>query len=357
MNPETIRNLCIIAHVDHGKTSLVEQLLKQSGNFSEKEQTFDKALDNNDLEKERGITILSKNVSMNLRGVKVNIVDTPGHADFGGEVERIMGSVEGAILLVDAAEGPLPQTRFVLEKAIQKGHKILVCINKVDRRELKDDHGERIAEVLNQIFDLFIELGASEEQCDFPVFYCCARDGWCTPEVKDITPILENEKKHDNLTPLMKSILDHLPSPKVDQEAAFTMLLSDISWNNFMGQLAVGKVLSGKVTKNQRLHHFSRDRIDEAPDRFSASHLMVFEGLGKKETQEISAGDFAIIAGRDNFQIGDTISSDEKTVPFTPLKVDPPTLKVIFTINTSPLSGKEGKAIQARQLKERLLLE
>jgi GTP-binding protein len=240
-----IRNICIIAHVDHGKTTLVDHLLKQSGQFADHQTIADRVMDSQDIERERGITIMAKNTAIRLGDVKVNIVDTPGHSDFGGEVERILGMVDGSILLVDAAEGPLPQTRFVLTKALEKGHKIVLVINKVDRSEVQGT--DRIRQVVNATFDLFIELGATEEQCDFPIVYACAREGWCTSQQEDVEKIIAGEIKGD-LKPLYNLILE-MPAPQVDEADPFMMQLSNLAWSDYVGQLSIGRIMKGKVKR------------------------------------------------------------------------------------------------------------
>ena len=245
---EHLRNICIIAHVDHGKTTLVDHLLRQGGTFRDNQEVAERVMDSMDLERERGITIMAKNTAVKYGDKKINIVDTPGHADFGGEVERIMGMVNGAILLVDGAEGPLPQTRFVLQKALQQNLRIILVINKVDRPECEG--GERIKEVLNQTFDLFVDLGASDEQADFPIIYACARQGWCTTEMDEIPALISGERK-GSLKPMFDTILNTVEPPKVDLEAPFRMLVSNLSYNDFVGQLGIGRVFSGTVRRNQ----------------------------------------------------------------------------------------------------------
>ncbi len=349
-----IRNICIIAHVDHGKTTLVDHLLKQSGQFAEHRQVADRVMDSQDLERERGITILAKNTAIKLGDVKVNVVDTPGHADFGGEVERILGMVDGSILLVDAAEGPLPQTRFVLSKSLERGHKVVLVINKVDRSEVQET--DRIQEVVNETFDLFVELGATEEQCEFPIVYACARDGWCTQNYEDIPAILAGEKKAD-LNPLYNLILE-LDAPEVDSEDPFMMLLSNLAWSDYVGQLSVGRVMKGKIVKGQEAYrHGLNDKDEPINQKFKVTKLYTYNGLKQEEVEELAAGDIGILAGCNDVYIGDTIAGDKDVEPFPRMKIDTPTLKMIFTINTSPMSGKDGEALQSRKLRERLLRE
>lgn len=252
-----LRNICIIAHVDHGKTTLVDFLLRQSGTLNQRGPAEDRVMDSGDLERERGITIQAKNASIQYKDHKINIVDTPGHADFGGEVERILGMVDGAVLLVDAAEGPLPQTRFVLQKALAKGHRIIVCVNKVDRPECRD--GLRTKEVLNHIFDLFIDLGASEEQADFPVVYACAREGWCTMDTEEILPLINKEKKGD-LVPLFDLIIKTIAEPKIADTPNVQMMIANLGWSEWVGRLAIGRLLSGDLKLNQRIFRKGIDR-------------------------------------------------------------------------------------------------
>jgi len=350
-----LRNVCIIAHVDHGKTTLVDHLLRQSGTFQQHQAVEERVMDSGDLEKERGITILSKNTSVMVGDTKVNIVDTPGHADFGGEVERIMGMVDGALLLVDAAEGPLPQTRFVLQKALSKGHKIILVINKVDRPECSD--GRRIQEVVNATFDLFLELGANEEQADFPIVYAAARQGWCTTNFDDIPAYLKKEKT-GSLEPLFKLILDCVPAPKVSENQNFQLMVSNLSYSEFVGRLAIGRVISGSVKKNQKMVRQGVN-ADGTPltQGFTITQVFTYVGLKQTEVAEVQAGDIAVIAGNEGVEIGDTVSSTADMLPLPRIIVEKPTLAMLFSVNTSPLSGQEGEAIQSRKLRERLLKE
>ena len=347
-----IRNICIIAHVDHGKTTLVDHLLKQAGTFQSHETTEERMMDSNDLERERGITILAKNCSVNVKGVRVNIVDTPGHADFGGEVERILGTVDGAVLLVDAAEGPLPQTRFVLERALRYGHRVILCVNKVDRPELEGS--DRISEVVDEVFDLFDELGATEEQLDFPVVYAAARDGWCTNDLEDVPHHLSGEKA-GTLEPLFDHILESVHGPDVDMEADFKLQLSNISWDNYVGQLSIGRVVQGVVKQGQQVfRQFYKEDGSVKAEKFTVSKLYKYVGMAQVETDELTAGDIGILAGCDTVRIGDTLSGSESVEPFPKIVVQAPTIKMCFSINTGPMSGLEGEAIQSRKLRERL---
>lgn len=350
-----LRNICIIAHVDHGKTTLVDGLLKQSGTFSERAQVEERVMDSMDLERERGITIQAKNAAIQYGDTRINIVDTPGHSDFGGEVERILGMVDGAVLLVDAAEGPLPQTRFVLQKALERGHRIILCVNKVDRPEVRE--GPRMKDVINQTFDLFIDLGATEEQADFPIVYAAAREGWCTTDVEEIPALLAKEKK-GSLQPLFDLIVKTIQPPKTDVTAPFQMLISNIGWSDFVGRLAIGRMSGGQIQPNQRLY---RKGIDEngnpKTESFNALKLFRYQGLQQAEAKELLAGDVGVVAGSENFQIGDTIVADESTPALERIAVNKPTLAMIFSVNTSPFSGRDGEAVQSRKLRERLLRE
>ncbi len=350
-----LRNVCIIAHVDHGKTTLVDHLLRQSGTFLQHQAVEERVMDSGDLERERGITILSKNTSVMVGDTKVNIVDTPGHADFGGEVERIMGMVDGALLLVDAAEGPLPQTRFVLQKALTMGHKIILVINKVDRPECAD--GSRIHEVVNATFDLFLELGANEEQADFPIVYAAARHGWATTDFDEIQPLLKKEKA-GSLKPLFDLIIDKVPAPKISDKAEFQMLVANLSYSDYVGRLCIGRVTSGSVKKNQKFFRQGLN-LDGSPltQQFTVSKVFTYVGLKQTEVEEVSAGDIVVVAGNEGVEIGDTISSTSTIEPLPRIIVEKPTLAMLFSVNTSPLSGQEGEAIQSRKLRERLLKE
>ncbi|SMF26451.1 GTP-binding protein [Pseudobacteriovorax antillogorgiicola] len=351
---QSIRNICTIAHVDHGKTTLVDFLLKQSGTFQAHETVEDRVMDSDSLERERGITISAKNASFKLGTTKVNIVDTPGHADFGGEVERIMDMVDGAILLVDAAEGPLPQTRFVLGKAIEKGLRIILCVNKVDRPECRES--DLVENTVNKVFDLFVELGASDDQCEFPIVYACARDGWCTTEQDKIEEYIEGQHPK-KLDPLFEEILK-FPEAKPEDYGDFRMLLSNVAYDNFVGSLALGKVRSGDVKKNDTLFRIGVDaQGNPVTERFMATRIFVFDGMKQKEVESLSEGDIGLVAGCDKFEIGDTIVGKEGSEALERIEVEEPTMRMLFSINTGPNSGKEGKAIQSRELRERLLNE
>lgn len=345
-----IRNFCIIAHVDHGKTTLVDHLLRQAGTFRAHESVQERVMDSDDQERERGITISAKNAVFFLGSTKVNIVDTPGHADFGGEVERVMGMVDGALLLVDAAEGPLPQTRFVLQKAIQRGLRILVCINKVDRPEVRHEP-TLVGQCVDRVFDLFVELGASDAQADFPILYACAREGWCTLEREDIVDLVERKRTGD-LSPLFQLILD-LPPPTVDSRPEFSMLVANIAYSDYLGSLAIGRIVSGSVAPGQALVRHGRNG---APKEFQATAVLTFRGMEQVQAQSLSAGDIGIVAGCGDLEIGDTLSDlDVEALPR--ITVEEPTMRMIFAVNSTPQSGRDGKAIQSRELRERLLKE
>lgn len=347
---QNIRNICIIAHVDHGKTTLVDHLLRQAGTFKSHEDVEERAMDSMDLERERGITIKAKNASINYMGTKINIVDTPGHADFGGEVERILGMVDGALLLVDAAEGPLPQTRFVLQKALAQNLKIILVINKVDRPECSD--GRRTKEVVNQVFDLFIELGASEEQCEFPIIYACARAGWCTADFDKVPKLIEGSEKSD-LKPLFDLVLKTVPKPKVNEGVDFQMLVSNLSYSDYVGRLGIGRVLGGRVVRNQRI---VRKALGKETS-FNVSRISTFSGMKEIELEALEAGDVGLIAGSEEIEIGDTLTGSPETPALPRIKVDQPTIGMLFSVNTSPFSGKEGDPLQSRKLRDRLLRE
>ena len=339
-----LRNIAIIAHVDHGKTTLVDHLLRQSHTFRENQQVTDRVMDSNDLERERGITILAKNTAITLpdpttgETIKINIVDTPGHADFGGEVERVMNMVDGVLLLVDAAEGPMPQTRFVLKKALERGHKAVVVVNKIDR---KDAEPER---VLNDTFDLFIELGASDEQTDFPVVYAQATAGRA-----GLTTTLES-----NLQPLFETILRHIPAPKVDVDAPLQMLVTTLGYDDYRGVTAVGRVFAGTIKAGQKL---ARLTIDGQNLPETARYLYVHQGLGKVEVPEAAAGEIIALAGLEGIAIGETLADPTNPVALPTIRVEEPTVRMTFGVNTSPFTGREGKWSTSRKLRERLFDE
>jgi GTP-binding protein len=338
-----LRNIAIIAHVDHGKTTLVDFMLRQAHVFRENQQVAERVMDSNDLERERGITILAKNTAIQIpdengNTVKINIVDTPGHADFGGEVERIMNMVDGVLLLVDAAEGPMPQTRFVLKKALERGHKAVVVINKVDRKDAEP------ARVLNETFDLFIELGATDEQADFPVIYAKATTGQA-----GVTPDLGPD-----LAPLFDVILHHVPAPRVDAEASLQLLVTTLGYDDYRGVTAVGRIFAGVIKAGQRLARITTDGeiLSE-----SARYLYQFQGLDKIEVEEAFAGDIVSLAGLEGIGIGETLADPENPVALPTIKVEEPTVRMTFGVNTSPFTGREGKWSTSRRLRERLYNE
>lgn len=336
---QSIRNIAIIAHVDHGKTTLVDHMFRQSGMFRENQEVEDRVMDNMDLERERGITISAKNCSVVWDTVKINILDTPGHADFGGEVERALMMVDGAILLVDASEGPLPQTRFVLKKALTSDKKIIVVINKIDRKDA------RVKEVLDEIYSLFLDLDADEEQIDFPILYAIGREGIAQETL---------ETPGKDLAPLFKKIIEEIPGPAYEEKEPFQLLVTDLDYSDYIGRLAIGRVANGKGHINDALV-----RIDEEGNQkpLKITKLQVYEGLKLKEVQEVSAGEIAIVSGIDEVHIGDTICSKDNPKPLKRIVVDEPTISMVFGINTSPFSGMEGKYVQSAKLKERLFKE
>ena len=336
---EKLRNIAIIAHVDHGKTTLVDALFRQSGIFRSDQQVDDRVMDSMDLERERGITISAKNCAVSWNGVKINIIDTPGHADFGGEVERALSMADGAILLVDAAEGPLPQTRFVLRKALERGLKIIVVVNKIDRKDA------RAQEVLNEVYDLFIDLDATEEQLEFPVLYAIGRDAVAMREL---------DAPRVDLSPLFETILEVVPGPSYDPEEPFQMLVSDLDYSEYLGRLAVGRSLHGTVRSNEAMVCVNEAGV---PVPLRVTRLQAYEGLRLVDITEAMPGDIVIIAGMDDVAIGDTICTKENIRVLPRLRVDEPTVAMRFTINTSPLAGREGKNVQSRKIRDRLLKE
>ena len=338
---ENIRNIAIIAHVDHGKTTLVDAMLAQSGTFRENEQVDERVMDSNDLERERGITILAKNTSLYYKGVKINIIDTPGHADFGGEVERGLEMVDGVLLLVDAFEGCMPQTRFVLSKALALDLKPVIVVNKVDRPNA------RPYEVVDEVLDLFIDLGATEEQLDTPVIYASGRDGWATAEYNPQQP-------NNDLTELFELIVNSIPCPKCEDDAPFQMLVSNIDYDDYTGRIAVGKIERGSIKVNMPL---SICRHDGKVTRGKATKLFTFEGLKKVPTDEVGAGDVVAISGIADINIGETVCDvdNPEALPF--VKIDDPVLSMTFSVNDSPFAGQDGKFVTSRHLRDRLFRE
>jgi GTP-binding protein len=330
------RNIAIVAHVDHGKTTLVDGMLKQSHLFRENQVLAERVMDSIDLERERGITILAKNTAVEWEGVKINIVDTPGHADFGGEVERALNMVDGVLLLVDAAEGPMPQTRFVLKKALARGLKPVVVVNKVDRKDARAD------EVVNLTFDLMVELGASDEQLDFPILYAVAREGRAWTEL---------EQPGEDLGPLFEAILHHIPRADAQLNAPFQLQVANLDYSDYLGRIAIGRVARGRINKGAWLVQLSRDGSQQ---RGKVTKLYTHLGLSRVEVEEVAAGDIVALAGLEGVQIGDTLTHPDAPEPLPSFLVDEPTVSVTFSPNTSPFAGKEGKYVTSRHIKERL---
>jgi GTP-binding protein len=337
---DQIRNVAIIAHVDHGKTTLVDELLKQSGTIAAHKELSERAMDSNDLERERGITILSKCTSVNWRDFKINIVDTPGHADFGGEVERVLKMVDSVLLLVDAFEGPMPQTRFVLNKALTLGLRPIVVINKIDRADSRPD------EVLNLVFDLFVQLEATNEQLDFPVVYASARGGYAVMELADL-----KDKETNRLQPLFAAIAQHVPRPPGTREAPLRMQIATLDYNDYVGRLAIGRIFDGSVKQNQPV---VLCRQDGRKDTCRVSKIYGFHGLERVEAKEAGAGDIVVLAGLPEVLPGETVCHPDHPNPMPLIKIDEPTVSMVFNINNSPFSGQDGKYVTSRQIKARL---
>ena len=336
MRRDDLRNIAIIAHVDHGKTTLVDGMMKQAGLFRSNEKVQERIMDNIDLERERGITIMAKNAAVRYNGMKINIVDTPGHADFGGEVERTLKMVDGVLLLVDASEGPLPQTRFVLQKALESKLPPIVVINKIDRPDA------RIQAVLNEVYDLFIDLDATEEQLEFPVLYTNAKLGSAT---------LSMEEDSDNLKPLFDTIMKTIPPPANATNGLLQILVTNIDYDNYVGRLAIGRIFSGTVKVGENV---AMAKADGELSKTKVSLLYIFEGLERIATEEASAGEIIALAGLEGINIGDTITDVENPKPLPRIKVDEPTISMVFSVNTSPFSGKDGTYVTSRKLRERL---
>ena len=335
---KNIRNIAIIAHVDHGKTTLVDKMIHAGKVFKDHEVTGELILDNNDLERERGITILSKNVAINYKDVKINVIDTPGHADFGGEVERVLNMADGVLLLVDAFEGPMPQTRFVLQKALQLGKKAIVVINKVDKPNCNPDWAHE------QVFDLMCSLDATEEQLDFPVLFGSAKQGWMGHDWK---------KPSEDITTLLEDIVKYIPEPEV-AEGTTQMLSTSLDYSNYVGRIAVGRLRRGSLAANQTVALIKKDG---AVQRHKIKQLFVFDGLAKKDTERVEAGDICAVVGMEGFEIGDTIADQENPESLARITIDEPTMSMLFTINDSPFFGQEGKFVTSRHVRDRLVRE
>ncbi len=336
---QDLRNVAIIAHVDHGKTTLVDSMLKQSGLFRSNERIVDRVMDNMDLERERGITIMAKNTSVEYQGVKINILDTPGHSDFGGEVQRILKMVDGVMLLVDASEGPLPQTRYVLSKALEQNLKSIVVINKIDRQDARPQ------EVINEVYDLFIDLDANDDQIDFPIIYAIARDGMAKMNLED---------ESNDLRPLFEQILKTIPPPLDRREEPLQVLVTNIAYDEYVGRLGTGRIVAGEIKMGDPVMLIKRDRQME---RHKITQLYTFDGLKRVSCERAGAGDIIAVAGIDGINIGETIASIENPIPLPLIQIDEPTISMIFSVNNSPFSGRDGKYVTSRQLRERLYKE
>ena len=342
MQNEKLRNVAIIAHVDHGKTTLVDQMLKQGGVYRENQETVERVMDSNDLERERGITILAKNTAIQYGDTKINIVDTPGHADFGGEVERILKMVNGVILLVDAAEGPMPQTRFVLSRALELGHRVIVVVNKIDRPD------QRIHEVIDEVLELLLDLDATPEQLDSPMLFCSARQG-----VASYSPDVPGT----DLKPLFDTILSYIPAPEADLDQPFQMLVSAIDYNEFVGRIAIGRVERGVLKQNQEIAVCNYHDPDAPAKKAKAVSMYEFQGLGKQPITEATAGNIIAMSGIGDITIGDTICAPDCVEPLPFVKISDPTMEMTFSVNDSPYAGREGKFVTSRQLRDRLFRE
>ena len=339
MVDEKIRNVAIIAHVDHGKTTLVDEMLKQSGIYRENQEVVDRVMDSNDLERERGITILAKNTAITYKGTKINIVDTPWHADFGGEVERILKMVNGVILLVDAAEGPMPQTRFVLSKALELGHRVIVVVNKIDRPD------QRVLEVVDEVLELLIDLDATDDQLESPMLFCSGRQG---------TASYSPDVAGTDLQPLFDTILNYIPGPEADVDQPFQMLVSSIDYNEFVGRIAIGRIERGVIHQNDEIVVCNYHDPDQVSKKLKAVSLYEFDGLNRVPVTEATAGNIVALSGIGNITIGDTICAPSNVEPLDFVKISKPTMEMTFTINDSPFAGKEGKYVTSRQIRERL---
>lgn len=341
MTNEKLRNVAIIAHVDHGKTSLVNEMLKQGGVFRENQEVQDRVMDNNDIEKERGITILSKNTACRYKDYKINVIDTPGHADFGGEVERVLKMVDGVLLVVDAYEGPMPQTRFVLEKALELNHKVIVVVNKIDRPDA------RVKEVIDEVLELLMDLDANEEQLDSPFVFCSSRYGYAS---------LDSETIGENFLPLLEKIIEYIPAPTGDETAPFQMLVSSTEANDYVGKMAIGKITSGSVKVNDPvvITNYHDKNVNE---KSKITAIYQFEGLKRMPVESATIGDIVCLAGSSNVKIGDTLCNPEKVEALPFVKISEPSVEMTFSVNDSPFAGKEGKFVTSRHLRERLFKE
>ena len=342
MQNEKLRNVAIIAHVDHGKTTLVDEMLKQGGVYRENQEVVDRVMDSGDLERERGITILAKNTAIRYKDVKINVVDTPGHADFGGEVERILKMVNGVILLVDAAEGPMPQTRFVLSRALELGHRVIVVINKIDRPD------QRIHEVIDEVLELLMDLNATPEQLDSPMLFCSGRQG---------TASYSPDVVGTDLKPLFETILEYIPAPEADVDQPFQMLVSSIDYNEFVGRIAIGRIERGTLKQNQEIAVCNYHNPDAPAKRAKAVSIYEFEGLARKQVTESTAGNIIAMSGIPDITIGDTICAPTAVEPLPFVKISAPTLEMTFSVNDSPYAGREGKFVTSRQIRDRLYRE
>ena len=342
MQNEHLRNVAIIAHVDHGKTTLVDEMLKQGGVYRENQEVVDRVMDSGDLERERGITILAKNTAIRYKDTKINIVDTPGHADFGGEVERILKMVNGVILLVDAAEGPMPQTRFVLSKALELGHRVIVVVNKIDRPD------QRIHEVVDEVLELLMDLDATPEQLDSPMLFCSGRQG---------TASYSPDVVGTDLKPLFETILEYIPAPEADVDQPFQMLVSSIDYNEFVGRIAIGRIERGTLKQNQEIMVCNYHDPDATPKKAKAVSIYEFEGLARKQVTESTAGNIIAMSGIPDITIGDTVCAPGAVEPLPFVKISAPTLEMTFSVNDSPYAGREGKFVTSRQLRDRLYRE
>ncbi len=339
---EDLRNIAIIAHVDHGKTTLVDEMLKQGGAYRENQQTSERVMDSGDIERERGITILAKNTSIRYNGVKINIIDTPGHADFGGEVERILKMVSGVLLLVDAAEGPMPQTRFVLERALELGHRVIVVINKIDRPDA------RLDEVQDEVLELLMELDATEEQLDSPMLFCSGRAG---------TASLSADVPGTDLKPLFDKILEYIPAPEGDPDAPLKLLVSSIDYNDFVGRIGIGKIESGMIRQNQDVVITNYHTPDAPPVKTKIVSMYQFEALRRQPCETAQIGDIICFSGAENITIGDTICSPSDPTPLPFVRISEPVIEMTFSVNDGPFAGKEGKLVTSRQIRQRLYRE